>query len=61
MAHLTMNVKGLARLCINPFAIDEGLLLEQRRVVELEESAVSIGSLRVVESTHFWYTVSHGV
>ena len=30
-----MNVKGLARLCVDPFAIDEGLLLEQRRVVEL--------------------------
>lgn len=30
-----MDVKGLARLCVDPSAIDEGLLLEQRRVVEL--------------------------
>jgi hypothetical protein len=30
-----MDVKRLARLCVDPFAIDEGLLFEQRRVVEL--------------------------
>jgi len=35
MAHPTMNVKGLARLCVDPFAIDEGLLLEKRGVVKL--------------------------
>jgi hypothetical protein len=32
---VTIDVKGLARLCVDPFAIDEGLLFEQRRVVEL--------------------------
>lgn len=56
-----MNVKGLARLCIDPFAINEGLLLEQRRVIELKWYTVSGGSVRVVETTHFWYAVSHGV
>lgn len=30
-----MNVEGLARLCVDPFAVNEGLLLEQRWVVEL--------------------------
>jgi hypothetical protein len=32
---VTVDVKGLARLCVDPFAIDKGLLFEQRRVVEL--------------------------
>ena len=31
-----MNVKSLARLCVDPFAVDESLLLEQRWVVELQ-------------------------
>jgi hypothetical protein len=35
LLELTVDVESQTRLCIDPFAIDKGLLLEQRRVVEL--------------------------
>lgn len=41
MVCVTMDLKGLARLCVYPFSIDICLALEQRLVVELCEKLAS--------------------
>jgi len=38
---LTCDLKGLARLGVDPFAIDKSLLLEERLVIELAQTLVS--------------------